>query len=66
VKLIIAILLIIFSIKEIVPSVQKTLAGNTGAFIGSRLIKKITLRFVQVLIAVLLMLVSVALGIGII
>ncbi|OFX26246.1 MAG: hypothetical protein A2041_11765 [Bacteroidetes bacterium GWA2_31_9b] len=46
--------------------ISATLAAITGAFIGSRLLKKITLRFIQVLVAIMLMLISVALGLGLI
>ena len=46
--------------------ISATLAAITGAFIGSRLLKKITFRFIQVLVAIMLMLISVALGLGII
>ncbi|HCU21207.1 MAG: hypothetical protein A2X03_16320 [Bacteroidetes bacterium GWA2_40_15] len=46
--------------------ISATLAAVTGAFIGSRLLKKITLRFIQVLVAIMLMLISFALGFGII
>ncbi len=43
-----------------------TLSAMTGAFFGNRLLKKITLDFIQKLIAILLVLVSLALGMGII
>lgn len=43
-----------------------TLSAMTGAFIGNKLLKKITLRFIQVLVAVMLILISVALGTGLI
>jgi hypothetical protein len=43
-----------------------TLAAIAGAFIGSKLLKKITLRFIQVLVAIMLLLISIALGAGII
>jgi len=46
--------------------ISATLAAVTGAFIGSRLLKKITLRFIQVLVAIMLFLISLALGLGII
>jgi len=46
--------------------ISATLAAITGAFIGSRLLKKITLRFIQVLVAIMLLLISFALGLGII
>jgi len=37
--------------------ISATLAAVTGAFIGSRLLKKITLRFIQVLVAIMLFLI---------
>jgi uncharacterized membrane protein YfcA len=43
-----------------------TLAAFTGAFWGSRLVKKVTLRTVQVLVAVMLFLIAILLGSGII
>ncbi|MBN1185492.1 MAG: TSUP family transporter [Bacteroidales bacterium] len=43
-----------------------TLAAIAGAFIGSKLLKKITLRFIQVLVAVMLVVIPLALGAGII
>ncbi len=43
-----------------------TVAAMTGAFLGSKLLKKITLRFIQVLVAVMLVIISLALGAGII
>ncbi len=43
-----------------------TLAAIVGVYIGNRLLKKITLKFIQRLVAVLLILISVALGIGLI
>ena len=46
--------------------ISATLAAITGAFIGSRLLKKITLRFIQAVVAIMLMLISFALGLGII
>lgn len=41
-----------------------TLAGIVGAYIGNKLLKKITLRFLQVVIAIMLILISLALGAG--
>ena len=41
-----------------------TLAAITGAFLGNRLLKKLTLGFIQKLVAVMLLLLSVALGAG--
>ncbi|OFX59750.1 MAG: hypothetical protein A2066_11300 [Bacteroidetes bacterium GWB2_41_8] len=46
--------------------ISATLAAITGALIGRKLLKKITLRFIQLIVAVMLMLISVALGLGII
>lgn len=43
-----------------------TLAAIAGAFTGNKLLKKITLRFIHTLVAVLLILVSLALGAGLI
>ena len=54
-------------IKEnIVLVISATLAAMAGAFIGSRLLKKITLRFIQILVGVMLIVISIALGAGII
>ncbi|MEZ4942758.1 MAG: sulfite exporter TauE/SafE family protein [Saprospiraceae bacterium] len=41
-----------------------TLAAMAGAFLGNKLLKKVTLRFIQMLVAVLLILVALALGAG--
>ena len=46
--------------------ISATLAAIAGAFIGSKLLKKVTLRFIQVLVAIMLLLISIALGAGII
>jgi uncharacterized membrane protein YfcA len=46
--------------------ISATLAAITGAFIGSKLLKKITLRFIQILVAIMLVIISIALGSGII
>ena len=43
-----------------------TLAAIAGAFIGNKLLKKVTLKFIQKLVAVMLIIVSVALGSGLI
>jgi hypothetical protein len=43
-----------------------TLSAITGAYIGNKLLKKITLKFLQKLVAILLVLISIALGAGII
>ena len=41
-------------------------AGITGSFIGNRLLKKVTLQFIKITVAVMLILTSLALGAGII
>lgn len=41
-----------------------TLAGITGSFLGNRLLKKVTLHFLQMIIAILLIVISLALGAG--
>ncbi len=46
--------------------IAATLAAMTGAFLGNKLLKKITLRSIQVLVAVMLVIISLALGAGII
>jgi uncharacterized protein len=46
--------------------VSATLSAIAGAFTGSRLLQKITLRFIQLLVAVMLVVISVALGAGLI
>ncbi|MBX2962392.1 MAG: sulfite exporter TauE/SafE family protein [Cyclobacteriaceae bacterium] len=43
-----------------------TVSAIVGAYIGNRLLKKVTLRFIQVFVAVLLILLSLALGAGLI
>ena len=43
-----------------------TLAGIAGAFIGNKLLKKVTLHFLQVTVAIMLILISIALGAGLI
>ena len=43
-----------------------TLSAIVGAFLGKKLLKKVTLNFIQKLVAVLLIAISIALGIGII
>ena len=43
-----------------------TLAAITGAFIGNKLLKKVTLKFIQKLVAIMLIIVSIALGSGLI
>lgn len=43
-----------------------TLAGMAGAFLGNMLLKKVTLKFIQILVTIMLILVSVALGAGLV
>lgn len=44
--------------------ISATLAAITGAFIGNKLLKKVTFRSIQMLVAVMLILISIALGMG--
>lgn len=44
--------------------ITATLAGITGSFIGNKLLKKVTLPFIKVTVAILLMLLAFALGLG--
>jgi len=46
--------------------IAATLAAIAGAFIGNKLLKKITLRFIQVVVAIMLFLIAIAMGAGII
>lgn len=46
--------------------ISATLAAIIGAFIGNKLLKKITLRFVQVLVAIMLFAIAIVLGAGIV
>jgi uncharacterized protein len=46
--------------------VSATLSAMAGALIGNSLLKKITLRFIQSMVAVLLIIVAIALGMGLI
>jgi len=41
-------------------------AAITGVLIGNRLLKKITLKFIRILVAILLILIAIALGAGLI
>ncbi len=41
-----------------------TIAAITGAYIGNKLLKKVTLKFLQITVAIMLILISVALGAG--
>ena len=43
-----------------------TLSAITGAYIGNKLLKKVTLRFLQLIVAIMLILVAIALGAGLI
>lgn len=43
-----------------------TLAGIAGSYVGNKLLKKITLKFIQTLVAIMLIILSVALGSGLI
>jgi uncharacterized protein len=43
-----------------------TFAAIAGAFIGNKLLKKVTLKFIQTVVAIMLILLSVALGMGIV
>jgi hypothetical protein len=42
------------------------LAAFSGAFVGNRLLKKVTLRAIQILVALMLLMISAALGLGVI
>lgn len=46
--------------------ISATLAGIAGAYIGNKLLKKVTLKFLQGTIAIMLIIVSLALGAGLI
>lgn len=46
--------------------VSATVAAIAGAYLGSKLLKKITLRFIQILVAIMLIIISLALGTGLI
>ena len=46
--------------------ISATLAAIAGAFIGSKLLKKVTLTFIQKLVAFMLIIISLALGFGLI
>jgi uncharacterized membrane protein YfcA len=41
-----------------------TISAIIGAYIGNKLLKKVTLRFLQVTVAIMLILISIALGAG--
>jgi hypothetical protein len=44
--------------------VSATLSAIIGAFLGNKLLKKITLKFIQIVVAVMLVIISIALGAG--
>ena len=44
--------------------ISATLAGIAGSYIGNKLLKKVTLKFIQILVAVMLIIISLALGAG--
>ena len=46
--------------------ITATLAAFLGAFLGNKLLKKVTLKFVQLTVAILLMVISLCLGLGLI
>ena len=46
--------------------ISATLCAITGAYLGIQLLQKVTLKFIQIFVAVLLLLVAIALGMGII
>jgi hypothetical protein len=52
--------------ENLVLVISATLAAIAGAFIGSKLLKKVTLSFIQKLVAVMLITISLALGFGLI
>jgi uncharacterized membrane protein YfcA len=46
--------------------VAATLAAFLGAFLGNKLLKKVTLKFIQTIVAILLILMSLGLGLGLV
>ena len=46
--------------------ISATLSAIAGAYLGNKLLKKVTLSFLQITVAIMLVLISVALGAGII
>jgi uncharacterized membrane protein YfcA len=46
--------------------ISATLAGIAGSYIGNKLLKKVTLKFIQILVAIMLVVISLALGAGLI
>lgn len=51
---------------NIILVVLATFAAIAGAYIGNKLLKKVTIKYIQILIAIMLILISIALGAGII
>ncbi len=51
---------------NIILVILATLAAIAGAFIGNKLLKKVTIKYIQILIAIMLIAISLALGAGII
>jgi hypothetical protein len=43
-----------------------TLAAISGAYLGNKLLKKVTLRFLQLTVAVMLLILALALGLGVV
>ncbi len=57
--------LIAIDLKENLPLILiTTFSAISGAFIGNKLLKKVTLKFLQVTVAIMLLLISLALGLG--
>ena len=50
---------------NLTPVLCATLAGIAGSYLGNKLLKKVTLQFLQVAVAIMLILVSLALGAGV-
>lgn len=46
--------------------ISATLAGIIGAYFGNNLLKKVTLKFIQIFVAIMLIIISLALGAGLI
>lgn len=46
--------------------ISATLAAIAGAYVGNKLLKKVTLKFIQMLVAIMLLVISLALGAGLI
>ena len=52
--------------ENLIVVISATFAGIVGAFIGNKLLKKVTLKFIQTLVAIMLIMISLALGAGLI